>query len=352
MKNKNNLWYWVRFTFSICLLGTANFAFAISKSNVTNALTAGSTINGMVFDSEKRGLIDVDVELQDEYSRFLARTRTTGGGRFSFTNLSAGTYQVRVMAQRYGFSEQTQQVEIINFNRGSAGVSNDTIYIDFYLQPIKNFTFAEAVGVTGSIFAQDVPDEARNLYNQALTDFAQKKIDSDIANLKKAIEIFPKYFNALNRLGDEFLKKQDFKAAQEILLKAIEINPKAADSFYMLGYSQYVLKQFAPSINSLRQSVIWSPRSAAAFLLLGMALRQLTKYDEAEIQMLKANELSKKKSADVHWQLALLYGNNLKKYNEAANELELFLKIQPDSKDVETIKKLIQKFREKANQGN
>lgn len=302
----------------------------------------------MVFDSEKRGLVDVDIELQDELSRFLARTRTTGGGRFTFSNLPAGIYLIRVMGQRLGFSEQTQQVEIITFNRGSAGRSRDSVYIDFYLQPIKSLTFAESVGVTGSVFAQEIPDKAKEFYNQASADFSRKQIDSGIEKLKKAINEFPDYYNALNRLGDELLKKQDFKNAEQILLKAVRVNPKAADSLYMLGYCQYILKQFDDSIDSLQQAVVWSSKSAAAHLLLGMGLRQTRKYAESEVQLLKANELSKKKMPDVHWQLALLYGNNLKKYNEAADELELFLKLQPDSKDAESIKKLIKEFRDKA----
>jgi regulator of sirC expression with transglutaminase-like and TPR domain len=45
--------------------------------------------------------------------------------------------------------------------------------------------------------------------------------------------------------------------------------------------------------------------------------------------------------------LALLY-NQLKRYKEAADELELFLKVEPDAKDTELIKKLIEKFDNKA----
>jgi regulator of sirC expression with transglutaminase-like and TPR domain len=50
---------------------------------------------------------------------------------------------------------------------------------------------------------------------------------------------------------------------------------------------------------------------------------------------------------EAHWQLALLF-NQLKRYNEAADELELFLKTQPDAKDTEMIKKLIQRFRQQS----
>ena len=52
----------------------------------------------------------------------------------------------------------------------------------------------------------------------------------------------------------------------------------------------------------------------------------------------------------IHWQLALLY-NQLKRYKEAADELELFLKVEPDAKDTELMKKRIMKFRQQSSEG-
>jgi regulator of sirC expression with transglutaminase-like and TPR domain len=50
---------------------------------------------------------------------------------------------------------------------------------------------------------------------------------------------------------------------------------------------------------------------------------------------------------EAHWQLALLF-NQLKRYKEAADHLELFLKVQPEAKDTALIKKLIQRLRQQA----
>lgn len=80
----------------------------------------------------------------------------------------------------------------------------------------------------------------------------------------------------------------------------------------------------------------------------GVLMKKTHKYDEAEKQLLKARELSKDTIAGVHWELATLYGNNMKRYADAAKELKLFLKAQPDSKDAESIKALIADFEAKA----
>ncbi len=63
--------------------------------------------------------------------------------------------------------------------------------------------------------------------------------------------------------------------------------------------------------------------------------------------MKRANELFKGKSAEVHWQAAGLY-HEQKRYKEAADEFELFLKVQPKSTDAVKIRELIRQLREKA----
>ena len=58
--------------------------------------------------------------------------------------------------------------------------------------------------------------------------------------------------------------------------------------------------------------------------------------------------MAEAKVPDAHWQLALLF-NQLKRFKEAADELELFLKAQPDARDADKIKKLIQQLRQKSS---
>jgi tetratricopeptide (TPR) repeat protein len=333
------------------LTGLASlFAVMMLFTSSAFAQIAGSTINGMVFGSEKRALTDINVELLDEYSR-LVQTTKTQSGRFTFRGLVAGVYRIRVLPQRFGYAEQVQEIQIINISRSSqVGATNDSVYVDFYLQPFKAPSMAESMGIISTVFAQDVPSEAEKLYEQALQDFEKNKTSEGIANLKKAIEAFPKYYLALNRLAEEAIKKEEYLVAEIILNQAVAVNNKGADAYFLLGYSQYVSKKYGPAIKSLEQAVTWSPKSAQAYLLLGMSFKQIMKFSDAETQMLKAKDLSKKKLPDVHWQLALLYGNNLKKYSEAANELELFLKYQSDLKDTENIKRLIKDFRDKAAQ--
>ncbi|MGI9036769.1 MAG: tetratricopeptide repeat protein, partial [Pyrinomonadaceae bacterium] len=79
-------------------------------------------------------------------------------------------------------------------------------------------------------------------------------------------------------------------------------------------------------------------------LLYGTLLRLNGDYQEAEKVLLKAKSLAKKPNPEISWQLALLY-NKLKRNKEAANELETYLKIYPDSPDKKKVEDLIAKLK-------
>jgi tetratricopeptide (TPR) repeat protein len=175
----------------------------------------------------------------------------------------------------------------------------------------------------------------------------QERDKEGLAALERAVQIFPAYFDALQLLGTEYVKQKEYERAIPLLSKAGEVNRQSAQSPYTLSVAQYNLKLLPEAIESMRRAISLSQQSPTGNLWFGMLLRQADKLDEAETYLKKADQLSASKSADAHWQLALLY-NQVKRYKEAADELELFLKVQPDSKDTELIKKLIKRFRDQA----
>ena len=146
-----------------------------------------------------------------------------------------------------------------------------------------------------------------------------------LETLKKAIEIFPPYFDALELLGTEYVKQQEYEPAIPVLTKAIEVNSRAYPSLYALSVAQYNLKQLPAAVESIRRAITLNQRSVNANLWLGILLRQSEKLDEAETYLNQADKLAESKSGEAHWQLALLF-NQLKRYKEAADQLELFLK--------------------------
>ena len=299
-----------------------------------------TSISGHVSDDSRKPIPDLQVELLDDVNSVIARTKTEDSGLFSFRRLSTGIFQIRVQTYGTTFISQTQRVQL---ERGRAFEQLDSV--------LASKRSSSTAAIPGVVFAQEVPDKARKQYERgtALLQKNEQRKEGGAA-LENAIEIFPLYFDALHVLGSEYVKQQDYDRAIPVLTKAIEVNRQAYPTLYTLSIAQYNLKHVPEAIESMRRAMALNQQSMAANLWLGMLLRQTDKFDDAETYLKQADHLAASKSPDVHWQLALLY-NQLKRYKEAADELELFLKVEPDAKDTELIKKLIEKFRQQSSEG-
>ena len=308
----------------------------------------GNSISGYVFGLNRTPLENVYIDLAADFSGGSYRTRTNGSGQYSFNGLPPGRYRVRAMPLGTDYVEQEQYVEISNIVVGTGagrritGMQNQQA--DFYLSPRRGVL----PGVTGAVFAQEVPDAAKRLYQSAVSDLNEKKKAEAYASLKSAIEVFPKYFDALELLGTEYVRDGYFDAARVLLSLAVEVNPRAYRSWHGLAISFNGLKDPNQALAAVEKSVEINPIAPESLLLLGALLRQAKRYNEAEKRLLKAKEFSDKPDPDVYWELALLYGNGMKKYKEAARELKAYLKAVPDHKDAEQLRKLITEFEERA----
>jgi tetratricopeptide (TPR) repeat protein len=329
------------------LLLALALGFVLTSSQETFA-QGRNEISGTVFSELGRPLADISIELVSDLGTSLTRIRTNASGRFTFVGLTNGTYRVRILPYGTEYKEQTQEVTLSNIST----TSSDRQQIEIYLRLNERAKSGPFAIVTGVFFAQDVPREAQKLYEDGVRYLAEKKETEGLGNLKKAIEAFPTYYAALDRLGGEYAIRGNtdrsyLEAAFVLLTKASEINPKGFSSVFGLGLVQYQLGLNDGAIESLRRATTLYGKAADAYLWLGKALKRAATLDQAEAAFKRANELTNGKSAEVHWQTAGLY-HDMKRYKEAADELELFLKAQPNSNDANKIRELIRQLREKA----
>ncbi|MGE0654050.1 MAG: tetratricopeptide repeat protein [Pyrinomonadaceae bacterium] len=305
-----------------------------------------STIGGHVFDSKRTPIADVFVELQNEVNSVLARTKTDGSGRYIFRNLSGGRFYVRVLPFKSNLAEQIQEVEVVEISF-SGRPQPENVQRDFYLRP-RGSERNEAQ-ITGVVFAQEVPAEAQKHFKNALESFDKEKVDEGIKELYKAIAAFPEYFAALDRLGSELIKRQQFSDASSILQRAVTVNSKGFSSWYGLSYSLYAQQSSNEAIAAATKATSLNPKSSQAWLILGVSYRLGKDYEKAEKALKTAAKLGAGKFADAHWNLALLYAHNLKRFEEAAIELERYLRAAPDAANADSVEKLIKKFRDTAS---
>lgn len=327
-----------RWFFLLCM-STVVLVVSASAFTALNHPLLINRIEGRVYDPNRNPVWNAEVELSNDAGSFIAHTKTDSGGRFTFSGITSGRFSIRVLDLRSNLMEQTQEVELANLTR----ISSDTVYVDFYLRYDKRRSETTTVSSPDSIFVQDVPQKAKELYEKGVEDLA-KNTDKAFAEFEEAIKIFPAYFDALSITGKEYVNRKDYEKGYPYLLKAIDINPRSSSSYYSLGYAFLQLNQIPAAVAAAKATVVINSSCVDCQLLYGTVLRTNGSYTDAEKALLKAKSLAKKPVAEIHWQLALLY-NKLKRNREAADELEAYLKIQPDSPDKKKVQDLIAKLR-------
>jgi lipopolysaccharide biosynthesis regulator YciM len=104
------------------------------------------------------------------------------------------------------------------------------------------------------------------------------------------------------------------------------------------------------AVSALKQAYALAPASVVVVYMLGKIEREQGSLVDAETHLLLAKKLSTAKVAEIHNELYHLYADDLKKYKEAADELELFLKATKLSgEDEKKVRKTIADLRVKAN---
>ena len=329
-------------------------SFLIAKASPpppwTTSIQGRNEITGTVFSEVGRPVSDVYVELVTDLGSSLTRIRTTSSGRFTFSGLTNGNFKIRVLPYGTDYMEQTQEVTLMTIS--PAQNASDRQHVQIYLRLNERARSGPFALVPAVIFAQEVPRAAERLYDEGVRYLAEKRERDGLDSLKRSLEIFPNYYLALDRLGQEYAfrglnDRKYLEAGFVLLTKAAEVNPKSFSSAFALGLAQYHLGMAKEAVESFRRATNLYGKAPDAFLWLGKALKKTSTLDQAEEALKRANELFKGKSAEVHWQAAGLY-HEQKRYKEAADEFELFLKVQPKSTDAAKIRELIRQLREKA----
>lgn len=306
----------------------------------TGAAQGRSSIVGYVFGPDRKPVARVRIELRDSASISSRRAETDNSGRFIFNNLGVGRFEIRATLPGSDFDEQIQQVEV----GGGAGGGYETAQVEVHLRSRRPDKGAAAGAV---VFSQDVPEEARRLYQSALADLETERTTAAIQRLEKAVAIFPTYFAALERLGVEYMKAKKYAEARKTFTAAVETNSRSFNGWYGLSYANFATENFAESIDAASKAAAIDKNAAEVYFVTALSQRRLKKYQDAERSFVRAKQLDKGRTPDIHWNLALLYAHNLQQYAKAADELELFLKATPDNPEVANIRKLIANFRSK-----
>jgi len=294
-------------------------------------------IEGSVLDENGRPVPDVYIELADSMEGDLARTRSTGSGRFVFGGLSTGRFKVTIITAGTSFLSETKDVEIVGTALRN---STEIVYTDFRLKvDPRKVTFGSG-GPAETIFVQDIPESARKLFKKGQPDI---KTEKGLQLVEEAISAFPDYFDALAAAGKEYVYRGDYVKGAAYLVRAVRVNQRSYSAYSSLAYAAYKLNKLAEATEAARLAITLESKAIGTRVLLGRLLRLSNNLKLAEGILLETIKMSPS-APHAHYELALVY-NRENRNGEAASELEAFLKLAPDDPDRNNVQDLIAKLK-------
>jgi hypothetical protein len=330
-----------RFFVMVVIISSAvTLAIAQRGRTAQSGPAISNTVQGTIYDDTRQPVADAFVELYSNTGSMIDHQRSASTGRYMFRHLPQGRFTIKVRPFGTNLREGNEDVDLAN----TFGDPSETVIQDFHLEKDKRFDAVQP-SIVGTVYAQDVPDEAHRLYRSGVdnlkTDHARA-----FSDLEEAIRIFPTYFDALATLGKAYILDAKYEQGYPFLVRAINVNKECGDCFYSLGLTLYKVGQIPEGVRAVSAAAILQPRVPAVRLLEGMLLFLNNDYPGAEKALLAAKSLFKEPEAEVYWYLSLVY-NKTHRNKEAADSLEQYLKAKPDLTQTEkdNTKDLIAKLR-------
>ncbi|MFN2510511.1 MAG: tetratricopeptide repeat protein [Pyrinomonadaceae bacterium] len=191
---------------------------------------------------------------------------------------------------------------------------------------------------------KNVPQKARAYYDKGLEKAKNGDHAGAIEQLKLAIKEYPSFPLAFNELGVQYLKLNQLENADEAFQGALKIAPDAFAALINRGIANVMMKRYGEAVPILRKALKKNDQSAVGHYFLGQALANLGLFEDAEKELLASLELGKEEMKEAHRILAIIYASRGAK-NQAANELEAYLKLAPGAPDAEKLKDMIRQLK-------
>lgn len=300
-------------------------------------------IIGTVRDTAGRSVPNVRVLAMDENFQPIRTIFVDSSGQFTVRGLSPGRYQFRVETTGTPYQEyETGWIELQALRVRPGG--SETYPLDIVLK-FKASKSADARAE--AIFVQNVPENARLLYERGLKSVNEGQTEQGMNALQEALKIFPDYFLALELLGKELIKAGLYNEGIPVLSHALKINSRSANSHYALGVAYLRLGKLDSAIESLNKAGSFNPTNANTQMMLGLAYRQQNRLPESINAFKKAIQLGGAAAAEAHFYLAGIYEKQ-QQLEDAISELELYLKEAKDLNNPDQIREMIKSLKEKA----
>lgn len=273
-------------------------------------------------------------------------------GSFVFKNLTAGSYYI-VIKDFEPYKDVRENAYIDDPGSSTFGstiamaATNKIVNLPIHLELDNDKEFEMPPGVV-SAELENAPPKAAEHFRKAAKLSSNGDLEKAIAELKQAIAIHPEFAMAYNELGRLYGTTGDRNRAIESFRSAVKISPNSFDAKLNLGCGLVEMKSNEEAAQTLNEAIRLNLNSVRAFYCMGIAQMQMQNLLHAEKALSRAVQLNGGKYSKAHLLLGGIYWSE-KKYKQAVDELEKYLKLEPNAKDADQTRKAIAELRTKQN---
>ena len=263
---------------------------------------------------------------------------TNENGAFAFRGLPGGSYTLSIDREQE-YKSYTTSVDVLQTSSG--GRPTPTVVTVNIRLEYKDRTKAGIVDAE----LLSVPPKARTHYRKGIEEAEKGNREAAVEEFKQAIEDHPSFVMAFNELGVQYLKLQRPDEADQAFQNALKIDPDSFPALTNRGIAIIMMKRYGEAVPILRKALNQNDQSAVCHYLLGQALANLGLFEEAERELVVSLKLGKEQMKEAHRILAIIYSSRGAK-KQAAQELETYLKLAPDTPDAAQLKEMIRRLKE------
>jgi Flp pilus assembly protein TadD len=200
-------------------------------------------------------------------------------GSFIFLRVPEGEYSIEVRCDGY-FSSRTPIRH-----------SSDDYFSEIVVPLGASSDDTPVIGSSPvvSVESLKIPEKARKEVERATREKENERLDGAIKHFRKAVEIYPEYFEAWNNLGTVYMRLGKKTEAEDAFQKAIALQQDSAPSLRNLGLLYLQTSAPAKAIPLLARACdVTEHRDVFAETYLGFAFYEEGRYPEAEACLSRA----------------------------------------------------------------
>lgn len=289
-----------------------------------------NTLSGTVVTADNKPLADVLVELRGGNGSTVSSVYTNSSGMFEFPPIAPGNYSVVATS---GVDQAQERVEMGSFASS------------LRLRLPHSSTATDGNGNTSVSVAQyKVPQKARDAFRKAQQASVKGTNDEAQKQLARALEIYPKYADALTLRAILKIDEKDLPGAVADLQQAITDDENCSMAYLVMGAVFNTESKFDDAIRSLQRGQSLAPNSWQAYFEMAKALVGKAQYEPALRQLDRAQTLAPKEYPPIHLVRAhaMMALNN---YSDAMTELQAYLAKAPQGAASQEAQKMLDQAR-------